>query len=128
VDVDLRDASDLVPALAVAATAAVGTTRIRGVGFIRGKESDRISDLVEGLSMLGAEAVAHDDGLSVTGGSLRPSGVLRTHHDHRLAMAFALPAAGGHTVTLDDGDVVTKSWPGYFTVMEDVLGRWSVQD
>ena len=125
VDVDLRDASDLVPALAVAACAASGTTRISGIGFIRGKESDRIADLVEGLRMLGAHAEAHGDGISVTGGRLGPHGMLRTHHDHRLAMAFSMAAAGGHTVELDDGDVVSKSWPGYFEDMHDVLGPFS---
>jgi 3-phosphoshikimate 1-carboxyvinyltransferase len=128
VDVDLRDASDLVPALAVAACAASGVTRITGIGFIRGKESDRIADLVEGLRMLGAQATAHDDGISVTGGRVRSTGTLRTHHDHRLAMAFSMVAAGGHTVLLDDGDVVSKSWPGYFEAMKDVLGPVVVED
>ena len=75
--------------------------------------------------MLGAHAEAHGDGISVTGGRLGPNGMLRTHHDHRLAMAFSMAAAGGHSVELDDGDVVSKSWPGYFEDMHDVLGPFS---
>src|SRR4051794_23174477 len=41
IDMDLRDLSDMVPTLAAVAVFADGPTRIRGVGFIRGKESDR---------------------------------------------------------------------------------------
>ena len=41
-DVNMSEISDLVPTLAVVAMFADTPTRIRGVGFIRGKESDRI--------------------------------------------------------------------------------------
>ncbi|MGZ4763827.1 MAG: hypothetical protein ACXV7I_15440, partial [Ilumatobacteraceae bacterium] len=36
------DLSDLVPTVAAVATFASSPTRIRGVGFIRAKESDRL--------------------------------------------------------------------------------------
>ena len=123
VDVDLRDASDLVPAVAVACAAIHGTSTIGGVGFIRNKESDRIGDLVSCLRGIGVEAHEAADGLRITGGGpLACTGAVPTHHDHRLAMAFALPAAGGHPVLIDDPDVVSKSWPAYFTDMAGVLG------
>ena len=123
VDVDLRDASDLVPAVAVACAAIDGTSTIGGVGFIRNKESDRIGDLVSSLRGIGVEAHENADGLRITGGGpLACSSAVPTHHDHRLAMAFALPAAGGHPVLIDDPDVVSKSWPAYFTDMAGVLG------
>ena len=124
VDLDLRDASDLVPAVAVACAAIEGRSTIRGVGFIRNKESNRITDLVACLAAIGVEALETDDGLMVTGGSAVscPSPV-PTHHDHRLAMAFALPAAGGIPVTIEDPGVVSKSWPTYFGDMAGVLGE-----
>ena len=53
VDVDMADVSDLVPTLAAVAATASTPTRIRGVGFIRDKESDRLGDLAEGLGTLG---------------------------------------------------------------------------
>ncbi|MGA1361605.1 MAG: 3-phosphoshikimate 1-carboxyvinyltransferase [Ilumatobacteraceae bacterium] len=123
VDVDLRDASDLVPAVAVACAAIDGTSTIRGVGFIRNKESDRIGDLVSCLRGIGAVAHETDDGLTIEGGrALECRSAVPTHHDHRLAMAFSLPAAGGISIIIEDPSVVTKSWPGYFADMVGVLG------
>ena len=56
IDVDMADISDLVPTLAVVAPFADTPTRIRGVGFIRAKESDRLGDLCAELRRLGADA------------------------------------------------------------------------
>ncbi|MEY3588761.1 MAG: 3-phosphoshikimate 1-carboxyvinyltransferase, partial [Actinomycetota bacterium] len=68
-----------------------------------------------------------DDGLSIDGGTpLRPVRPLATHHDHRLAMAFALMALGGQDVDIIDADVVSKSWPSYFADMSGVLGAANV--
>ncbi|MFM7263189.1 MAG: 3-phosphoshikimate 1-carboxyvinyltransferase [Acidimicrobiales bacterium] len=123
VNLDLRDASDLVPAVAVACAAIAGRSTISGVGFIRNKESNRITDLVACLAGIGVEATETDDGLKVTGGSaISCRAAVQTHHDHRLAMAFALPAAGAVPVTIDDPGVVSKSWPSYFADMAGVLG------
>ena len=123
VSVNLSDASDLVPAVVVACTAIPGVSTISGVGFIRAKESDRLGDLASELNDAGASVTVTDDGLSVVGGSrLRPEGPFATHHDHRLAMAFSLPAAGGVQVDIADAEVVSKSWPTFFTDMAGLLG------
>lgn len=123
VDVDLRDASDLVPAVATACTVARGTSFLRGIGFIRSKESDRLGDLAHELNAAGADVKVMDDGLEIRGGGV-PSTTTRfvTHDDHRLAMAFALVAVGGGRCVIDDGSVVSKSWPEYFSAMEGLLG------
>ncbi|MEY3111068.1 MAG: 3-phosphoshikimate 1-carboxyvinyltransferase, partial [Actinomycetota bacterium] len=44
-------------------------------------------------------------------------GSLRTHHDHRLAMAFGVLGTLVEGVSLDDPTVVSKSWPGFWTDM-----------
>ena len=91
------------PTVVVACTAIPGVSTISGVGFIRAKESDRLGDLASELNDAGASVTVTDDGLSVVGGSrLRPEGPFATHHDHRLAMAFSLPAAGGVQVDIAD--------------------------
>jgi len=79
---------DELPVLAVlAAGAARGTTRIRGAGELRVKESDRLAGLAAGLATLGAEVEELPDGLVVEGGTLR-GGTVDARGDHRLAMAF----------------------------------------
>jgi 3-phosphoshikimate 1-carboxyvinyltransferase len=116
IDIDMVDHSDLVPTLAAAALFADGPTRIRGVGFIRAKESDRLGDLCRELRRLGADATETDDGLVIEPAPLHGAR-LETHHDHRLAMAFGLIGLRVAGVEIDDADVVSKSWPGYWGVL-----------
>ncbi|MFM8311348.1 MAG: 3-phosphoshikimate 1-carboxyvinyltransferase [Ilumatobacteraceae bacterium] len=117
VGVDMRDMSDLVPTLAVVAAFAEGTTEIHGVGFIRAKESDRIGDLCSELRKAGVGAEERPDGLVVHPQRMRPA-TLSTHHDHRLAMSFALLALGAGDVVIQDPDVVSKSWPDFWDAIE----------
>lgn len=119
IDVDMADVSDLVPTVAAVAVTASTPTRIRGVGFIRGKESDRLGDLAIELGRLGAAVSVVDDGLDidpVSPGDLHGA-VLATHHDHRLAMAFGVLGAAVPGVELDRPEVVTKSWPRFWEAM-----------
>lgn len=115
-DVDMRDCSDLVPTIAVLASQITGTSRIRGVGFVRNKESDRIGDLAHELRALGAVVRETADGLEIEGGALH-GGDVRTHHDHRLAMAFGVLGTVVDGVSLDDATVVSKSWPDFWESM-----------
>jgi 3-phosphoshikimate 1-carboxyvinyltransferase len=116
IDVDLADRSDLVPTLAVVATAATTPTEIRGIGFIRGKESDRIGDLCAELRRAGVDAVELDDGLRIEPGPVRPAR-LGTHHDHRLAMSFAVLGLANAGIEIEDPEVVVKSWPGFWSML-----------
>lgn len=122
IDVDMADVSDLVPTLAVVAACAATPTTIRGVGFIRAKESDRLGDLAVELGRAGVRISETDDGLVVepSATELRHA-ELGTHHDHRLAMAFGVlaPAVPGGLV-VDDPAVVSKSWPGFWDAMGEL--------
>lgn len=117
IDVDMADISDLVPTIAAVAAFASTPTRIRGVGFIRGKESDRIGDLCDELRRAGIDAIEHDDGISVGPGIPHPAR-LAVHHDHRLAMAFGLVGLKVAGIEIDDPWVVAKSWPGFWSMLE----------
>ena len=119
IDVDMVDMSDLVPTLAVVAPFAVSPTTIRGVGFIRGKESDRIGDLCGELRRAGIRADEHDDGLTVHPGMPQPA-QLRTHDDHRLAMSLALLGLVVDGIVIEDPAVVSKSWPGFWEMLEEL--------
>ena len=120
IDIDMVDMSDLVPTLAVVALFAAEPSRIRGVGFIRAKESDRLGDLARELSKCGASVTEMADGLLIEPTVLRGSH-LGTHHDHRLAMSFAVLAGRVPGITVDDPAVVSKSWPGFWEVREAML-------
>lgn len=122
IDVDMSDISDLVPTVAVVAAVAGGTTRITGVGFIRGKESDRIGDLAGELRKLGVRVDETDDGLIIMPSRDRLHGaVVGTHHDHRLAMAFAVIGSVIDGVVVEHPGVVDKSWPAFWTMLDEAF-------
>ena len=116
IEVDMSQISDCVPTLAVVAMFAETPTQISGVGFIRTKESDRIGDLISELRKLGANISETHDGMVIAPASLHGAS-LETHHDHRLAMAFALIQREVDGVVINNPEVVSKSWPKYFDTL-----------
>lgn len=123
IDVDLGEMSDLVPTMAVVATQAVTPTRITGVGFIRNKESDRLGDLASELTKTGARVTVEDDGLLIVPTDLLHGAQLGTHHDHRLAMAFGVLGLVVSGITVEQPDVVSKSWPAFWDVLDSIPAR-----
>lgn len=117
ISVDMSQISDCVPTLAVVALFAETPTEISGVDFIRGKESNRIGDMVGELRKLGANIVETPDGMVIKPATLHGAS-LDTHHDHRLAMAFTLIQREVSDVVVRNPEVVSKSWPNYFEVLK----------
>jgi 3-phosphoshikimate 1-carboxyvinyltransferase len=108
---------DEVPALAIAAARARGTTTFRGVGELRVKESDRIVALANGISGLGGSAVAVPDGLEVSSGALG-GGRIDPAGDHRIAMAFAIAGlVASGSVTVSGWSCVDTSFPGFLETL-----------
>ncbi|MGQ0520221.1 MAG: 3-phosphoshikimate 1-carboxyvinyltransferase [Actinomycetota bacterium] len=108
---------DEIPALAVAASVADGPTTFAGAAELRVKESDRVATLASELSAVGIVVEARPDGLVVTGGGRPAGGAVRSHGDHRVAMALAVAGlaspAGGPPTRIEGWDVVATSYPGF---------------
>jgi 3-phosphoshikimate 1-carboxyvinyltransferase len=117
VTIDMADMSDLVPTLAVIAPFATTATEITGVGFIRAKESDRLGDLSTELAKCGITSTVLADGIRIEPG-FGAGAALDTHHDHRLAMAFGVLGMRLPGMRVHDPDVVTKSWPAFWSALE----------
>ncbi len=115
---------DEVPALAVAAAFADGTFTVTGARELRIKESDRIAALAEGLGALGARVRELPDGLVVEGGAPLVGAAVRSHGDHRIAMALSVAALGAAGPTHVDGAAcVAVSFPGFYALVEQATGR-----
>ena len=114
---------DEVPAIAVLATQAEGTTHIRDAGELRTKESDRIAGVVQGLRAFGASCEATEDGLVIDGPAPLRAAAVDSGGDHRLAMAWSiaasLTATGSGASRIDGADAVAVSFPAFF----EELGR-----
>jgi 3-phosphoshikimate 1-carboxyvinyltransferase len=117
VDVDLVDAPDGALALSVACLFASGPSRLRGLGTLRVKETDRLQALETELRRLGAGASITDDTLEITPAPLHGAEIA-TYDDHRMAMSFALAGLRVEGVSILDPNCVTKTWPGYFDALE----------
>ncbi|MEI6437869.1 MAG: 3-phosphoshikimate 1-carboxyvinyltransferase [Candidatus Omnitrophota bacterium] len=116
----LKDCPDLVPIMAVAAMFAKGPTRLKDIGHARVKESDRISDLRHELLKVGADIrEKHDEMVIVPQASYRSGVTLDPHHDHRLAMAFAVLGLR-IGVKISDIECTKKSYPGFVKALSAV--------
>ncbi len=116
VDVDMNAISDTVMTMAVVALFADGVSRIRNVGHIRHKETDRIAALAAELRKLGAGVDELADGLVIeppAPAKLTPARI-DTYDDHRMAMSFALAGLKIPGVTILDPGCVAKTYPGFW--------------
>ncbi|RAE30686.1 3-phosphoshikimate 1-carboxyvinyltransferase, partial [Burkholderia multivorans] len=91
VDLDLSAVGELTPVVAALAALAPGTSHLRGIGHLRGHETDRLAALSAELGALGVEVDERPDALTITGARLR-AGTWHTYHDHRMVMAGAVLA------------------------------------
>ncbi len=123
VDVPAERAPSMIdeyPILAVAAACAAGTTRMRGLGELRVKESDRLAATAALLAANGVRVAIEGDDLLVHGTGAPPpgGGVVATEMDHRLAMsALVLGQTAASPVTVDDSAFIETSFPGFVALM-----------
>jgi len=111
---DATDSPDLFPPLAALAAYCNGISRIKGVGRLRHKESDRAEAIAEVLEAMGIKVQIRHDEMAITGGKVRGA-VVSSHNDHRIAMMAAVMAAGAAgAVTITGAEAVAKSYPGFY--------------
>jgi len=116
IDIDMNDAPDAAVAAAVACLFADGESRVRNIGNLRLKESDRLAALETELTRVGGKARIVGNDLVIKPGPLVPT-VVNTYNDHRIAMAFALVGLRQPGIVIDGPSCVTKTWPGYFDML-----------
>ena len=115
VEIDMGDMPDMVPTLAVVAAYAQGTTAIKNVSHLRGKESDRLTAVASELTKMGITAQCTGDGLTVVGGQPRGAEI-ETYGDHRFAMSFAVAGLAARGTIIKDENCVEKSFPNFWEV------------
>jgi len=110
---------DEYPVLAVVAAFAEGETRMEGLAELKVKESDRLAATAAGLKACGVAARLEGDDLIVHGsGAVKGGGLVKTHMDHRTAMAFLTLGLGADApVTVDDVSMIATSFPGFVALM-----------
>ena len=92
-DIDMSDIPDLAPIITTLACTAKGTTRLYNAARLKYKESDRINDLKDSFTRIGANIKATDDEIIIEGVERLKGGDTTSHNDHRIAMALAVASA-----------------------------------
>jgi 3-phosphoshikimate 1-carboxyvinyltransferase len=121
---------DEYPVLACLAAFAEGETRMEGLAELKVKESDRLAATAAGLVSNGVAAKVDGDTLIVAGGKgVRGGGIVATHLDHRIAMAFLTLGLGAdRPVTVDDAATIATSFPEFRSLMETLGATFAVPD
>jgi len=120
--IDVTEMPDVFPVLCAGLALRGEPVRVTGGAHLRGKESNRIDDLVEELQKNGLSAFAEEDGIRLAGGQPRLKN-LDPGHDHRLAFAALVLSTAGPLV-LKNPWVVEKSYPEFYD--DARLAGWSI--
>jgi 3-phosphoshikimate 1-carboxyvinyltransferase len=120
VDLDLHDEGELTPVIAAICALADGSSRLTGIGHLRGHETDRLAALAAEINKLDGDVTELDDGLAINPRPLH-GGVFSTYDDHR--MAHAAVVLGLKTKDLFVENVVTtvKTYPNFAPVWERLV-------
>jgi 3-phosphoshikimate 1-carboxyvinyltransferase len=115
-------AIDELPLVALLGACAEGETIVKGAGELRVKETDRIAGVVDGLSAIGVDIEATDDGFAVRGGTIK-GGTLEARGDHRLAMLGAIAGlASEEGVEVQGMEAAAISYPAFEDDLRRLLG------
>ena len=115
-------AIDEFPAIFIAASCAHGETLLTGARELRVKESDRIQVMSDGLSSLGIENEVLEDGIRIKGGEFqKQTSIIKSHHDHRISMAFAVASVRSNfEIYIEGVENVKTSFPNFVDLANQV--------
>jgi len=119
-DVDLHDVGELTPVVAALCALASTPSRLRGIGHLRGHETDRLAAIAAEINGLGGDVAETDDGLAISPRPLH-AGRFRTYADHRMAHAAAVLGLAVPGVDVDDVATTAKTYPGFAADWESLL-------
>lgn len=113
---DFSDCPDLAQTLAVVCAGLQVPAHFTGLETLTIKETDRIHALQTELEKMGAVVEATENSLEIKKGitNTTQKAHILTYEDHRMAMAFAPLALLLEEVTVEDKQVVNKSYPNFW--------------
>ncbi len=122
---DFSENPDIAQTMAVLCVARGIPFSFTGLETLKIKETDRIAALQRELEKFGAELLQPQEGMLKWDGKLHPGGmmaepVIDTYNDHRMAMAFAPMVSNGRPLIINNPQVVTKSYPGFWDDLRSV--------
>jgi 3-phosphoshikimate 1-carboxyvinyltransferase len=113
---DTTHSPDLFPILSILAACCEGESVIAGIKRLTHKESDRAASICAMLQQFGVVFRIEGDSLKITGKQVLKATHIDSYQDHRIAMAAAIGGLNADgSVTIAHADVVSKSYPDFFS-------------
>ena len=118
VNYQLNNCPDIAQTIAVTCFGLGIASNLTGLHTLKIKETDRLEALKIELTKLGAEILVTNDSLHLKSSSaIKEKISISTYQDHRMAMAFA-PLALKVPITINQAEVVSKSYPDFWKDLE----------
>ncbi len=116
---------DEYPILSIAASYAVGNTKMEGLGELRHKESNRIKSIVSNLKKVGVKAHNIGDSIHITGSPTLNTREckIKSYGDHRIACAFMILALLNKNIIIDNEKCISVSYPKFKKDLKSLLKR-----
>jgi len=125
-ELDMNKTPDALPAMAVTAAFAEGTTKLLNVPQARSKETDRIKCMAEELKKMDIDVEELPDGLTIGGSKPKPV-ELHGWADHRIVMALSLAGLNMDAqCTIDTAEAISVTFPGYVELMKGIGANMEV--
>lgn len=121
---DATHCPDLFPPLVALAAFANGVSVIQGASRLVHKESNRAKTLQQEFAKAGIRIVLRDDEMKIYPAATRRAQLL-SHNDHRIAMAATILGMAGAHITIQQAESVSKSFPGFFSLLKSAGARIS---
>ena len=120
IDMDFNHIPDAAMTIATTALFAKGTTTLRNIYNWRVKETDRLYAMATELKKVGAIIIEGEDYLQITPPKEIKHASIDTYNDHRMAMCFSLLAFCDNSVTINEPECTSKTFPTYFKVLDSI--------
>jgi len=125
---DATDCPDLFPPLVALASVCNGVTKIKGVGRLAHKESDRGLTLQTEFTKMGIQIDLVGDEMHIHGGALIQSATVFSQHDHRIAMACGVAAlVANGPIEITEAEAINKSYTDFFTHLQELGAKVDIQ-
>jgi 3-phosphoshikimate 1-carboxyvinyltransferase len=120
IDMDFNHIPDAAMTIATTALFVEGTTTLRNIYNWRVKETDRLHAMATELRKVGATVEEGEDYIKIRPPKQLKHAAIDTYDDHRMAMCFSLLALDKASVTINEPECTTKTFPAYFDVLESI--------
>ena len=119
-DADLHEVGELTPVIAALCALAETPSQLRGIGHLRGHETDRLAALTKEINKLGGQVTETEDGLRIIPKKLH-GGIFETYEDHRMAMAGAVLGLNVKDLEIENIETTSKTLPEFASMWLEMV-------